>query len=873
MNARRTPRPLSFEDAIQRVLEQDGLTMATPEGIRRRAKRMRNRRYARTTPSIFFDVETTAVGSDPILEIDTAHVQSLHREPEPDQGVTIRVSEGELESPHVLSLKEVKTVTVRPRRELETYRVREGADFSAEYASPDVFGTLAHDLVLDQYDPYWIADQFTHHEFYGAYRAVYGSVRRARSRVSRVSQIVSSWTHRLERVEAQVVNEVEDVVTYVDIPRLRPLRALGGFMALALFVTMPAQALVAYRSASYTRTAAEDAGREAVQELLSLRDPLDAAALQDSLRRASGRFRDADALLADSGALAVGLAAVVPERYRAGRALLEVGDKTAEAGRLFTRGIEKMFSDPERTLDERFDLLAAYAEGVVPLVRDASEAADTVDPSALPEAQRESFVSLRAQLAQAETAFLEIAELATQLAGFLGQDRVRTYLLVFQNHTELRPTGGFMGSVAEVSVDRGSLKKMFVPPGGTYDLQGQLTKIVEAPKPLHLINARWEFQDTNWSPDFPTSAKTINAFWSDAGQPTLDGIVAVNASLVEDLLDITGPIELPEYGKTITSENFLKETQTEVEINYDREANTPKKFIGDLGEKLLKRVATLSKDEWLRVAGLLSEGLTTKEVQVYFADADEEAFAERLGWNGRLKDTDGDALALIEANIAGQKTDGVIEERVRHVAEIQSDGSIQDIVTLTRTHTGVKGDLFSGVRNVSYLRAYVPRGSRLLAAEGFERPPAELFESAEEYFETDDSIRASEATMVTHPSGADVFLDDGYTVFGGWMQLDPGKTQTITLRYALPFTINELTRAIQDSVQDESADSERAYLLLLTSQSGREREIVSEIRYPDSWDMTWSKGVIPRPASAVFEGVWDRDHVSAGLFKTHATKN
>ena len=179
---------------------------------------------------------------------------------------------------------------------------------------------------------------------------------------------------------------------------------------------------------------------------------------------------------------------MVPQKYRSARALLEVGDKTSEAARILAMGFEKIFSDPSRRLDERLDVLSAYARGVLPLLTDASKAATEVDITTLPADKRDQFTTLAGRLDQATASVREFSGLADLLSGLAGKERARTYLLVFQNNTELRPTGGFMGSVAEITMDRGAVSELRMPPGGTYDLKGQLLAHVISPAPLHLIN-------------------------------------------------------------------------------------------------------------------------------------------------------------------------------------------------------------------------------------------------------------------------------------------------------------------------------------------------------------------------------------------------
>jgi hypothetical protein len=337
---------------------------------------------------------------------------------------------------------------------------------------------------------------------------------------------------------------------------------------------------------------------------------------------------------------------------------------------------------------------------------------------------------------------------------------------------------------------------------------------------------------------------------------------------LEEFLKITGPITLPEYGKTIDADNVLLETQEAVELEYDKVANTPKKFLGDLLEVLMARAKDFSKDEWLQVVEMSARALDTKDIQIALHREEEEQVIERYGWNGRLKETSGDMLALIEANIAGQKTDGVITEHVVHEARIDEEGMIEDTVTLTRTHGGVKRELFRGVRNVSYLRAYVPKGSVLRASSGFSAPSSTLFKEPDPDSRPDPDV-AMERAAVGNPE-IRITEEGGYTVFGGWMQLDPGETQTIVLTYRLPFTVSEVLQTLDPNPQN-AAEAERsrgAYTLLLTSQSGKtNRTITSHVSYPPDWNPAWSRLEGTKEVGRLTtDQVWDRDRVVAHLF-------
>ena len=859
----------ALEAQLERVIERDGVTMMSPIGPRKRVQKKNDVQHCSVEPvkKIYTAVE------DPLTDLVHESVAFALQGGDGDREQPISISrEPHSSSKYVVSLHHV-LLSEQATKEEERVLVQDAleSDLPNIVGLPvQVYATVSRDVSVEapRIHPVSFAEQFTSENFDEAYRQAHGPLTALSHAIGSFRTSAVSFFRRTRRAEKHFVEEVEQMeeaalgAPLVGLPRLSFARALVGFAVLAFVVTLPAQAVALYRVASSHGDEVIEEGKAAVAELQSIRRDPGTPASVEALRGASSKFREADALLSQAGALALGAASVMPKQYRSARALLEIGDKSSEAARLLALGYEKAYSDPQRRLDERFDVLGAYTRSALLLLSDARKAAATIEIEAVPEPQRAQLTQLLPQLEKSSQALQEVAALSEIMSAMVGKDGLRKYLLVFQNPTELRPTGGFMGSLAEVTFDKGDLRDIRVPHGGTYDLKGQLTTRLQSPKPLQLINAQWQFQDVNWFPDFLKSAQTLRWFWSKAGQPTIDGVVAVNATFMEDVLRVTGPIAMPEYGKTIDASNFMLETQKSVELEYDKENNTPKKFIADLSEKLRERVKTLSKEEWMRLAAAVSHALEVKDIQIASFHEQEQEIVDRYGWSGRLKPTVGDSLALIETNIAGQKTDGVVKEKVNHEVRISEDGRMETTVVMQRTHAGNKGELFRGVRNVSYLRAYVPKGSVLLSASGFRVPNAGLFKTPELNDGQDPSILEIESSL-KKMGDVDVMQEGDRTVFGGWMQLDPGETQEIRLTYRLPFLATELLSRIDASAQDSSTPSRAAYLLLLTSQSGKtDRQLVSKIVFPASWKTSWTKAGQPLE----YSGSWDRDIVMAGLF-------
>jgi hypothetical protein len=677
--------------------------------------------------------------------------------------------------------------------------------------------------------------------------------------------VVESFAKAKDREDALIAEIEQEWGVPILIPKIAPARVMVGFFAMLLLVSLPAGAVSLSRSVGSSWAEVSAHGRSTVDATLSALSgtPTDSAAWG----RVSKSLNDTDLALNRVNALAVAVTQALPETrdaYGSARNLLRAGDASAQAAELLTQGLDRALTEPTRYPVDRGRVFKTYLDAAVPLLEQANDALADVRLDTLPTAEQAKAVEAVELLGTVREAVRELRSITDLLMMVAGDEHRRSYLFVFQNPTELRPTGGFMGSIALITMDRGEIKALEVPGGGPYDLKGELKQRVIPPEPLQLIATRWEFQDANWFPDFPAAAEKIRWFWSASGQPTVDGVVAVNLRVLERLLAMTGPVELPEYDKIITAENVWMEMQKVVELEYDREENKPKKIIGDLMAVLLDRLKASDADQWLKLLTLGTDSLETKDIQIWLANQEEEALVERFGWNGYFKETPGDTLAVIGANIAGQKSDRMIRETVEHVAEIQSDGSVIDTVHVTRTHTGTKGDLFSGVNNVTYLRVYVPQGSELLSAEGFSPPPEDLFKQPLETDQKDEDLERIEAKPRLLPNGVRATDEFGRTAFGGWVQLEPGESKTTVFRYRLPFTTYDIAQRLRPEGAPKADAIRPAYTALYTSQSGKpERELTTRVVYPSGWNEAWT-----HENGLEFSSTWDRDLVAAGIFES-----
>jgi len=451
----------------------------------------------------------------------------------------------------------------------------------------------------------------------------------------------------------------------------------------------------------------------------------------------------------------------------------------------------------------------------------------------LPEDKQDEFVKLKQKLPeiiQAVDDFLGHSHIFTDI---LGSNGPRKFLFLFQNNHEMRATGGFIGSYGLLDIYKGKIRSFFID--GIFNPDGQLVEKIVPPKPIQKISAAWSLHDSNWFPDFPTSAKKAILFYEKTGGPTVDGVITFTPEVMKKLLEVTGPVEMPDYGVTLTSDNFMETTQYEVEEDYDERENNPKKILADLASVLMDKLFNSKDvDVILKSIKVFSEGLSQKHILFYSTNDEVQKIISEQGWSGEIIETPKDYLSVINTNINGFKTDGVVEEKIEHQAEIQEDGSVIDTLTITRHHNGgnTPYEWWNKV-NADYMRVYVPFGSKLLEVEGQTReinfPPLD-YEALK--FRRDADVEQEERNMITDEnSGTCIYEQNGKTVFANWTYVSPQETMVIKYKYLLPFKI----------VPGQSEKSVDTYSMLIQKQAGSVgSELSIKLVYPANFSPIWN---------------------------------
>ncbi len=294
----------------------------------------------------------------------------------------------------------------------------------------------------------------------------------------------------------------------------------------------------------------------------------------------------------------------------------------------------------------------------------------------------------------------------------------KSYLILLQNNNELRPTGGFIGSFAQVDFEGGKLKKIDV--NDIYNIDGNLKIHVEPPKEIKadLGQKDWFLRDSNWEPDFPTSARQAQWFYNQETGKRVDGVVALNLSSIESLLSVTGPIDLNDYNEEITPENLFEKSVAHSEQGFSLGSQAKKGFVTALVSELFNKIFFLPNQNWPGIVTVLGKSLDEKQMLVYLDDPKLFSFIVSQNWAGafpRPADQGAgitDFLSVVEANLGANKTNFYLDRNYDLLTTIGKEGEVNHRLKINYINRS-PSDVWPAGKYKNRLRIYLPFGSSI----------------------------------------------------------------------------------------------------------------------------------------------------------------
>lgn len=271
----------------------------------------------------------------------------------------------------------------------------------------------------------------------------------------------------------------------------------------------------------------------------------------------------------------------------------------------------------------------------------------------------------------------------------LGLDTERSYLVLAQNNDELRPSGGYVSTYGWFTVRSGRIINYNYSPTTTTSPRSPDADFLEEQGIVipdwwirynQPVYAAW---DGSWFADFPSTADMAMSYYNagDNPQASVDGVLAIDITGFELMLDALGEVSVEGYDTVVTTENFRELVYN---IRAFGQGETPhKQFVASIYRSIFQEWSEIDQERTPELLGALIEGFRQKHIMFYFEDNELNLAIDTLGWSGRQQPAyNHDYLLIADANL-GNKSNSSVDQSITYDVEILPDGVLNSRLAIT----------------------------------------------------------------------------------------------------------------------------------------------------------------------------------------------
>jgi hypothetical protein len=404
----------------------------------------------------------------------------------------------------------------------------------------------------------------------------------------------------------------------------------------------------------------------------------DASSFSQALDNASGDFARARNTLDATWLLPARLVPVVSQHVRALQLASRAGNEISLAGSqaLHAAQLDRLRVDHGHIpVDALRELQQPLDVGARDLGRARAILAKASSPWLLPNVaarlDRETSRVVRT------TRDVQLAsDIVRGVSGLAGADGPRRYFLAIQTPSELRASGGIIGSFGEVNADRGGITIGAF--GRDLDLNTRgvppTERVLKAPPEYIARYARFHperlWQNVPASPDFPTVAAVISSLYPQSGGTPVDGVISVDPTALAALLRVVGPVTVSMWPEPISADNAENILLNEQYVRFADSARV--NFLGSVAQAVAQRITSAALPPVTEIVHALAPSARAHHLLVWSSNAIEQRMLQGVGVDGSFapKPVAADALAVVNQNASGNKLDWYLRRSTTYEATI-----------------------------------------------------------------------------------------------------------------------------------------------------------------------------------------------------------
>ena len=347
--------------------------------------------------------------------------------------------------------------------------------------------------------------------------------------------------------------------------------------------------------------------------------------------------------------------------------------------------------------------------------------------------QKKQLASVMALMPKAEDMIVQGQGLIGIVSWLLGVGHERRFLVQTMDRGELRPGGGFTGMYGLLTLQNGRMAPFTLQDVTPLDYAGNGMELGRQAPPEYRSWMKfgfWGLRDANLSGDFPTTARLAMQVFQEEGGGPVDGNIALTPTVIAHILNVIGPIKVPQYNETITAQNledklhYYQQDFGAIAIERQKtgtsNAATRKAFTSLLGKLLLGRVRQLQVKQLVKVIQNAVKDIQSRDLEIYFANPFAETWLVQHGYSGGM-DTFAkqDGFMVVQSNISISKASQYVHTTEQDNVVLDAQGGATHNLTITLDYKQT-GPVYGYDTYADYIRVYAPANAQFLGGDGFD---------------------------------------------------------------------------------------------------------------------------------------------------------
>lgn len=299
-----------------------------------------------------------------------------------------------------------------------------------------------------------------------------------------------------------------------------------------------------------------------------------------------------------------------------------------------------------------------------------------------------------------------LAEISSSLDSYIPvEDRLRIAIL-FQNNNELRPTGGFIGSVGLLNINPDFSYELIIK--DVYDIDGKLMGHVNPPSPIvqYLNQPAWYLRDSNWSPDFPTSFQNIRWFLKKSIDYEPEVLIAIDTEVLKEFLKIFGPVNATDLSAQITENNLQEVLLEHIETDFFPGSRRKTNILNEIYTDIKFKLISATPKQIISVNEQIHRLLSNKHILITTNNDNVNNFLTRYNWNGRIghvashqTDRTNIYYTPVEANLGVNKANKFVDRRYEIDLNLESNRAFSELRIIYQNNSKASSKLEGDYRN------------------------------------------------------------------------------------------------------------------------------------------------------------------------------